>query len=288
MTKLHSLYRQYNHTPSETAKQMWFYVRACGWFQCTPQFRVYRQALHDFMLGYVVRGCGRARVHGRDIALAPGQAFLFDLSREHAYSPAEGEPWEFAWVHFGGVAAADHFLLLAAEEQPVFTPERPDRLEGLFRQLVDLFGVRPLGLEPIAHSLVNQILTGLVVDKMRQGRLPASLHTAYYPEPVRQGIGYLEANFHEPLQLHDIAREVTLSPFHFSRMFKRSTGVSVMEYLIRFRLNQAKYLLGATDLSIREIAEQSGFADQSYFGKVFKRYERVTPSEFRIQNRRES
>lgn len=287
MNRSEHFYRHHTHTPSETADRLWFTVRAAGWYLCAPHFRVYRKSLSGYLLGYAVRGVGHASLQGKRVDVRPGEVFFFDLQREHEYASDEHDRWEFLFIHFGGATAADYFHLLSGEENPLFRVERPEAAEILFHHMLDLFGTSPIGLEPMAHALITQILTLLVADKMRVGSVQTARSTVHYPEPVRQGIGFMEENYQTPLQLPDVAREVTLSPFHYARLFKRSTGIPVMEYLLRYRLSRAKYLLDSSDLSIREVAEQSGFADQSYFGKVFKKYEAMTPSEFRTRATRE-
>ncbi len=283
MDRSDHFYRHHTHAPSGTAQRLWFAVLATGWYLCAPHYRVYRKSLAGYLLGFCVSGTGHASVHGKSVDVRPGHLFFFDLQQEHEYASDERDRWEFLWVHFTGAAAADYYHLLKAEENPLFRLDRPESAEVLFRQLLDLFGAPPSGLEPLSHALITRILTLLVADQMRVGSVQTARSTVRYPDPVRQGIGYMEENYQAPLQLPDVARQATLSPFHYARLFKRSTGIPVMEYLLRFRLSRAKYLLDSSDLSIREVAEQSGFTDQSYFGKVFKKYERMTPSEFRAR-----
>jgi YesN/AraC family two-component response regulator len=64
-------------------------------------------------------------------------------------------------------------------------------------------------------------------------------------------------------------------------VFKRATGFTVKEYVIKHRLTQAKHLLLNSSLSLIEIADKAGFKDPSYFGRMFRKYERTTPGQFR-------
>ena len=66
-----------------------------------------------------------------------------------------------------------------------------------------------------------------------------------------------------------------------TRCFKEYTGFSPHEYLTQLRVYNAKYLLKATDLSIEDISQQTGFSDSVYFIQVFKKIEGITPSKFR-------
>ena len=79
----------------------------------------------------------------------------------------------------------------------------------------------------------------------------------------------------------EIAQSVYLSPSYASRLFKKVQNMSLMEYLTRVRIEEAKRLLHNPQYLIDEIAENIGYDDASYFTKVFKRYEGVTPTQYR-------
>ena len=75
--------------------------------------------------------------------------------------------------------------------------------------------------------------------------------------------------------------EVDISPYYFSKLFKQETGGNFIEYLTEVRLRNARELLKDSGLSIKEICAESGYSDPNYFSRIFKKYEGVTPSEFR-------
>lgn len=100
---------------------------------------------------------------------------------------------------------------------------------------------------------------------------------------LRQATEYIHEYAEQNPSLTEIAQQVSLSPYHFSRLFKLSTGLSPHQYLINCRITKAKQLLKTTALSISEIAMQAGFTDQSHLARHFKRQFGVPPSQFRIQ-----
>ena len=92
---------------------------------------------------------------------------------------------------------------------------------------------------------------------------------------------YINENFRRDISLDDVSREVDISPYYFSKLFKQETGKNFIEYLTEIRLKNARELLQDSRLSIKEICAQSGYSDPNYFSRIFKKYEGVTPSEFR-------
>lgn len=97
---------------------------------------------------------------------------------------------------------------------------------------------------------------------------------------LREAIEFMQTHLGEELRLEQIAETTGLSPYHFARLFKRSTGLAPHQYLIRRRVDRARELLLTTNLEIAEIATQSGFCDQSHLTTHFKRVFGVTPRVF--------
>ena len=100
-------------------------------------------------------------------------------------------------------------------------------------------------------------------------------------EIIKKTIRYISQNYANPLTLELVANQVHLNPSYFSTLFKQSTGSSFKEYLNMVRVEESKRLLANTDYALIDIAIATGFEDQSYFTKVFKRYTGLTPKQFR-------
>jgi AraC family transcriptional regulator len=113
--------------------------------------------------------------------------------------------------------------------------------------------------------------------------LEAGSRTGAQPRAVSDALAFIHANYPRELSLTGIAEAVHLSPFHLSRLFKQSLGVSPHQYLIQVRVNSARWLLsaGSGERSLAEVATAVGFADQSHLTRHFKRVTGVTPRQFR-------
>lgn len=99
-------------------------------------------------------------------------------------------------------------------------------------------------------------------------------------EIIKKAIRYISQNFSRNLTLDEVADHVHLNPAYFSTLFKQSTGSSFKEYLNIVRIEESKRLLSNTDYSIIDISLATGFEDQSYFSKVFKKYTGLTPKQY--------
>jgi AraC family transcriptional regulator len=100
---------------------------------------------------------------------------------------------------------------------------------------------------------------------------------------LRRALDYIQANLDGDIHLDDLAAAVGLSPFHFARLFKVSTGSTPHQYLLQRRLEHAKELLRSPEASVSQVALESGFADQSHLTNVFRRFIGITPSQFRAR-----
>ena len=100
---------------------------------------------------------------------------------------------------------------------------------------------------------------------------------------INQALDYIENNYEKDLSLKNVSKEVGLSLYYFSHLFKEEVGDSFVTYLNKFRVKKAKELLVNSNLNIAEISFEVGYNDPNYFTRVFKEYEELTPSEFRIK-----
>ena len=92
---------------------------------------------------------------------------------------------------------------------------------------------------------------------------------------------YINANLSDNLELGVLAKVAGVNLYHFARAFKQSTSESPHQYVLRRRIEQARELLGHSQVSIIEASARTGFVDQSHFSKVFRRIVGVSPSEYR-------
>jgi len=107
---------------------------------------------------------------------------------------------------------------------------------------------------------------------------------ARHSDLIYQTIQYLQTNYMRKLTLEEIANSVHISPTYLSRVFKRETGTSMVDFLNRIRIEKSKELLANHQIRLIEVALQCGFESQSYFNRMFKQVCGMTPQQYRNLN----
>jgi AraC family transcriptional regulator len=131
--------------------------------------------------------------------------------------------------------------------------------------------------------LVESLGTALLVRLARHfvEQLPLPTSKGLSSERLRRVRDYVETHLDDDLSLTVLADIACLSPYHFSRSFKRATGVGPQRYVIQRRVERAKYLLRQTHQPLALIAQEAGFTDQSHLTAMFRSEVGVTPGRFR-------
>ncbi len=167
-----------------------------------------------------------------------------------------------------------------------------------FRSRVWDFLVKPILLEEMLRTL-NSVWDALSSRRNNAGSRSMSRREVIMPGEARvcvpsperrmlaAAVAYVASNFRGKIREVDAANLCRMSPFRFSRAFKRAYGITFSEYLSRFRLKEALRLMEHPGATITEVAYAVGFNDTSYFTKVFKRLLGQSPSEFRTGRMRE-
>ena len=102
-----------------------------------------------------------------------------------------------------------------------------------------------------------------------------------YSPKILQCMDYIENHLHDRITVQMLADEHEMNASWLSTVFAKEVGMSVSDYIRHKKLTAAKYLLSYNEYSCTDIAEYLGFAGESHFSALFKKYEGVTPKEYR-------
>ena len=101
---------------------------------------------------------------------------------------------------------------------------------------------------------------------------------------VERAKNFIMERYNKDISLDEVSKEVDISPYYFSKLFKEETGENFIEYLTSIRINKAKQLITGSDMSMKEICTEVGYSDPNYFSRIFKKNVGVTPTEYKEKN----
>lgn len=105
--------------------------------------------------------------------------------------------------------------------------------------------------------------------------------TACVSKPVSMAVEYIRKNYKNDISLEDIAEHAQISSHYICSLFKKEIGMNVSKYVMEYRISKAKVLLMTTNMKSYEVAVETGFANESYFSRSFKKVTGFSPSDFR-------
>ena len=146
-------------------------------------------------------------------------------------------------------------------------------LEELYQDAPETLVLRKI----LVSEMLVHILRGLDDTNERQPTFLSSRQQRQQ-KIVNDTIYFLENHFKEEITLEQLAQAQFVSPAYLSRLFKEIVGESPINYLIKLRLKEAKHLLKTTPLTIKQIAQATGYQDAYHFSKSFKKQFGIAPS----------
>jgi AraC-like DNA-binding protein len=170
-------------------------------------------------------------------------------------------------------------LLSEAERGIVFSTDDAKKAEKYLVQMVSNKGIDKM------IDFFN--LIKILVTSEKRGSLCSENYKQVFDERGNKRMSdvymYLRENYFKPISLEKIAKIAKMSPFAFSRYFKKNSGAGFVEYLNKVRTNKACYLLRETEYQVHDIAMECGFASISNFNKQFRKSEGISPRDYRAQ-----
>ena len=132
-----------------------------------------------------------------------------------------------------------------------------------------------------AESLANLLAVHLLRHYTSGNDEPQKFTGGLSAQRLRRVTNFVSENFSNDVRLAELANVAGMSSFHFAREFKRTTGTTPHQYLIKFRIERAKALLAEAEMPLTEVGLNSGFSHQSHFTRLFRRLTGTTPLAYR-------
>ena len=159
---------------------------------------------------------------------------------------------------------------------------RDAQIEAIAMMLFAEWQQKQINNELYLDSLTKVLAVNLLRNHtIRKPQLPIYAG-GLSPRQLSRVVDYIDAYLDKNIKLADLARLINISPFHFSRLFKQSIGMTPHKYLSQQRVERAKQLLKESDRSIVDIALECGFSSHSHLSKQFRQITGMTPKAYRL------
>lgn len=238
---------------------------------------------HELFL--VAGGKGYITLEDKKYSVKKGMLFYFKPNVLHSIESDLENSLKFLSVHFSFVHVNYYDKKWSlAEESKAMNFNNMQELKdyypifNTFRKLVETWDVKLPSYEFISKIILQQLIFEIQDNLKRQ--------TANYATTIKikKIIKYMNEHINSVVTLTSLSEIVTLSPTYLSRIFKESTGYSVIEFFNKMKIDKAKELISEGDKKIKEVSELLGFKDEFYFSRLFKKVEGVSPREFYSRN----
>lgn len=150
----------------------------------------------------------------------------------------------------------------------------------ILKEMVDEYQNQNIGYQELFRGKLLEILILTMRKVVEQyGNVPIEKITD--SSIVQEAVRYFEANYQEKALLSNFCKKHHYNTQYMSRLFKKETSLTALEYIQKIRIEKSCDLLVGTNLTIREIAHQTGYEDIKFFNRVFRKMVGMTPSEYR-------
>ncbi len=258
------------------------FVTTCGVQNCARGHSYGPGMRSEYILHFICEGTGLYKVNGETYKLKKGDFFLICPDTEVFYEADKQYPWDYMWVGFSGIKAANYLKYAGLDEKHV-TGQYTNTYYMLscIQQMMMARSGNP-GNELKRTAALLQILAALIEEYSLYNSEEENSYNSWQ-KYLDYALSYMDEHLCEQIHINDIASEIGIDRSYLTNIFKRTLGLSPQEYLMQYRMNKACILLQQSDLKISVIAKEVGYNDALSFSKTFRKYKGISPSSYRLE-----
>lgn len=263
-------------TPGALALGQPYYCMESGLFYAQARFAASRSVKDGTFLFYTLEGAGLIEQGDSRVLLEPGMAVVLSGGEMERCCTAPGQTlWHHYWALVGGSGVQSLDPILCPDKRLCPLPLPRAGAEPLWQALLD--GTQ----EETAESAVALALViHRLLAQMARQQLNSESGDANR-QLIRDAVAYIRTHFAEPLCLDGLLSNAHISKSYFLRLFRQYMGTTPYNFLLCYRITQAKELLVQTDLPVGTVAHQVGFGDESNFSTRFTAMVGQSPLRYR-------
>ena len=225
---------------------------------------------------YTLKGRGELRMGEQIFPLLPGKAMIIKAPSDSCYYlPPGSDCWEFVYLTLQGPEALRMTDVFHKSFGPICAFPQEGKLLQMTREL--LLSSQDHLLDPFLNSTqAYRLLMEMFAEATRGGEKEDD-------KLLRKIRDHILMNMEQCPEITELAAIAGCTPWHFARKFRKISGQSPLQYLLALKMQYAAQLLENTLDPIKEVARKCGYDDPSYFCKVFRKFHRISPGQFRNQ-----
>lgn len=255
----------------------YFNIKHFGTQKCSPCHE-YGPAMRSYnLIHYILKGKGKFIINQKTYELEAGSGFFIPPNEVTYYQADAEDPWEYVWVGFEGMYSEKYFKQAdITVENPVFT-DPSEYTKNLFREIADCAFLE--------KNTLNMRVTGLVMLFFSQILLqtqPENIKLKSGETYVNHALEYIENNYWHKISMDELAHHININRTYLCKLFKKYTGISPNQYILKVKMERAKEFLHDPRLKISDIARSVGYDDLFTFSKAYKRIMGHAPSFYKL------
>lgn len=221
-------------------------------------------------------GEGTLKVNEETFIIKRGNFFYLMSNTPHEYY-GNTDNWELEWITFSGNQIDTILTELKLESSEVGTLNNLDKTLSSFNKIFVTLRADDNSGKFIASSVLYEILVELYILLHGKHENEASKESSI----IQKIQLYIDENYNQYLTIDELSKLVNVTPQYLCKLFKKHLRIRPFQYIAMKRIQNAKKMLSHTNMSINDIANLVGYSSFSYFCAIFKKYEFISPSEFR-------
>lgn len=283
------------------------YVRKVG-IQDKVAWKNRTRKIYDYEMLYCIRGKARIIIRDEEFHITEGVLITIPPNTPHSFWIDQEVETTIYWVHFDFIFREDVYSLekLVVDNNAVLFNEKlvSENFIRLPIKFDEGFTI-PLSIEIKDRDFMNFNFKNLYLNFHNKGAfwqvdckifmlsiLKILLEQLYKAEKLHRLtpskisdiiIKYVSKNYNRKITLAELSVLVGFNEDYLGKIFKKETGFTIIEFINRYRINKSKELLLDKDFSIQEVSEVIGFKDVYYFSRMMKKYEGLSPMNWRKQ-----
>ena len=259
------------------------YIRYSVYRKCPATgWEISTRTIPDHELVLITHGNGVVTIEGEKYEAKAGTLFYFYPGLFHALKSCNENPMHFLAVHFSftNIQYENNNWILNNSKTTLPIPPMQEirnylKLKEILVEIDKYWRSNAIGKELMCNGLFLQLLSTILLDF----RLNCYNYSAR--KKVDEIISYIQKNLDRNLNTRMLADIAGLSPGYMCKLFKETTGYSLVKYINKCRVDAAKKMLAEEGKKVKDVAKSLNFKDEFYFSRVFKNIEGVSPSDFK-------